>query len=179
VLAEARNTAYPLLERLRFLSISGSNLDEFMMIRVAGLAGQARRGIDTRSIDDRTPTQQLAEINRKVRHLEGWQQQVLGDLREKLASEGIRIVDANALRGEPAQWLQQFFIDDILPVLTPQAIDPAHPFPFIANLGMGILFNLTRRADGAGSLRWFWCHRQCRDLCACRAQRRLMFRSRV
>ena len=149
VLAEASNTEYPLLERLRFLSISGSNLDEFMMIRVAGLAGQARREIDTRSIDGKTPTQQLTEINRKVRRLERWQQRVLEELREKLAPEGIRIADANAVHGEAGQWLRQFFIDDVLPVLTPQAIDPAHPFPFIANLGMGMLFNLTRRADGA------------------------------
>ena len=149
VLAEASNTEYPLLERLRFLSISGSNLDEFMMIRVAGLAGQARREIDTRSIDGKTPTQQLTEINRKVRRLERWQQRVLEELREKLAPEGIRIADANAVHSEAGQWLRQFFIDDVLPVLTPQAIDPAHPFPFIANLGMGMLFNLTRRADGA------------------------------
>ncbi|MGZ3257723.1 MAG: polyphosphate kinase 1, partial [Croceibacterium sp.] len=149
VLAEAFNTEFPLLERLRFLTISGSNLDEFMMIRVAGLAGQARRGIDTRSIDDKTPNQQLTEIHRKVRRLEGLQQKVLGELRLKLAAEGIRIADAHAIDGEAARWLRQYFIDDILPVITPQAIDPAHPFPFIANLGMGILFNLTRRADEA------------------------------
>lgn len=149
VLAEAFNTEFPLLERLRFLTISGSNLDEFIMIRVAGLAGQARRGIDTRSIDDKTPKQQLAEIHRKVRRLERLQQKVLGELRLKLAAEGIRIADAQAIDGDAARWLRQFFIDDILPVITPQAIDPAHPFPFIANLGMGILFNLTRRADEA------------------------------
>ena len=149
VLAEACNRHYPLLERLRFLSISGSNLDEFMMIRVAGLAGQARRDIDTRSIDDKTPTQQLGEIHRKVRRLEGRQQEVLNELRTRLVAEGIRIADASALDGEAAAYLHRFFIDDILPVITPQAIDPAHPFPFVANLGMGILFNLTRRADQA------------------------------
>ena len=149
VLAEAFKTRYPLLERLRFLSISGSNLDEFMMIRVAGLSGQASRDIDTRSIDDKTPTQQLAEIHRKVRRLEGLQQQVLGELREKLAPEGIRITDAQSIEGDAAQYLRQYFIDDILPVITPQAIDPAHPFPFVANFGMGLLFSLTRRADEA------------------------------
>ncbi|MBO0749560.1 MAG: RNA degradosome polyphosphate kinase, partial [Porphyrobacter sp.] len=149
VLGEVFNPEYPLLERLRFLSISGSNLDEFMMIRVAGLAGQARRDIETRSIDDKTPTQQLAEIRRKVRRLERLQQQGLSELREKLARERLWIADAKSIEGEAAQWLRQFFVNDILPVLTPQAIDPAHPFPFIGNLGMGILFNLARRADEA------------------------------
>ena len=89
VLAEARNPAYPLLERLRFLSISGSNLDEFMMIRVAGLAGQVRSGVGHVSLDGKTPSQQLAAINAKVRQLEDSQEKILGDLRRLLAAEGI------------------------------------------------------------------------------------------
>jgi len=149
VLAEAGNEGYPLLERLRFLSISGSNLDEFMMIRVAGLAGQVQRGIENLSIDGKTPTQQLVEIRAKVRELEDRQQHVLGELRDRLASVGIRIAEAEAIEGEAARYLKRYFIDHVQPVITPQAIDPAHPFPFIANFGIGMLFNLTRRADQA------------------------------
>ena len=149
VLAEAQNAEYPLLERLRFLSISGSNLDEFMMIRVAGLAGQVNRGIEARSIDGKTPSQQLAEIRRRVRALELAQQNTLADLRRQLAKRGIDIADGQSLRPSVLRHLRRYFIEQISPVITPQAIDPAHPFPFVANLGMGVLFNLTRRADEA------------------------------
>ncbi|WP_183029939.1 RNA degradosome polyphosphate kinase [Altericroceibacterium spongiae] len=147
VLAEAGNTNYPLLERLRFLSISGSNLDEFMMIRVAGLAGQARRGIEQTSIDGRTPSQQLAAIRTKVRELENTQQETLVSLWKLLADQGVHIADEKRINAENLQWLRRYFIDHIVPVVTPQAIDPAHPFPFVANMGMGILFNLTRLED--------------------------------
>ncbi len=148
VLAEASNDAYPLLERLRFLSISGSNLDEFMMIRVAGLAGQVRRGIDTRSIDGRTPSQQLSSIKEKVRELEAVQQQHLAKLKSLLADQGIHIAGEERLDRAAYDWLKTYFLDHIVPVLTPQAIDPAHPFPFVANMGMGVLFNLEREQDG-------------------------------
>jgi polyphosphate kinase len=147
VLAEACNETYPLLERLRFLSISGSNLDEFMMIRVAGLAGQVRSGVENFSIDGKTPSQQLDEIVRRVRELEGRQQTILSDLRALLAAQGIHIAPDPQGNGETEAWLQQYFLDHILPVITPQAIDPAHPFPFVANMGVGALFNLTRIAD--------------------------------
>jgi polyphosphate kinase len=149
VLAEAQSARYPLLERLRFLSISGSNLDEFLMIRVAGLAGQVQRGIDKLSIDGRTPAQQLAAIRARVRQLEARQQAALEELRELLAAEGIAIDEGRALAGEALRELRKLFTQQIGPVLTPQAIDPAHPFPFVANFGMGVLFNLTRRADSA------------------------------
>jgi polyphosphate kinase len=149
VLAEAQNPEYPLLERLRFLSISGSNLDEFMMIRVAGLAGQANRGIEARSIDGKTPSQQLAEIRRRVRALELAQQKTLADLRGELAKRGIDIADRKSLHPDVVRHLRRYFVEQISPVITPQAIDPAHPFPFVANLGMGVLFNLTRKADEA------------------------------
>ncbi len=149
VLAEARNTAYPLLERLRFLSISGSNLDEFMMIRVAGLAGQVRSGVGKTSIDGKTPKQQLSAINTKVRELEELQQDALTELRPMLANNGIHIKGEDRIDAEAEAWLRQYFLDHIMPVITPQAIDPAHPFPFVANLGIGALFNLVREQDGS------------------------------
>jgi polyphosphate kinase len=147
VLAEASNPAYPLLERLRFLSISGSNLDEFMMIRVAGLAGQVRSGVGNVSLDGKTPSQQLAAINSKVRELEVSQQEILHELRPLLATHGIRFASFERLDPAAERWLREYFLDHILPVITPQAIDPAHPFPFVSNKGIGVLFNLARRAD--------------------------------
>jgi len=149
VLAESRNAAYPLLERLRFLSISGSNLDEFMMIRVAGLAAQVRGEVSNLSIDGRTPQQQLAAINGKVRELEQAQQESLADLAHLLARGGIHIAGFERIDEAADEWLRQYFLDHILPVITPQAIDPAHPFPFVANQGIGTLFTLTRLDDGS------------------------------
>jgi polyphosphate kinase len=148
VLAEGCNPDYPLLERLRFLSISGSNLDEFMMVRVAGLAGQVRRQIDEVSIDGLTPSQQLAAIRDAVVELEIAQQEVWSELRELLAEAGIALADGQKLDAEQARWLREYFLTHLVPVITPQAIDPAHPFPFVANQGMGILFPLVRSADG-------------------------------
>jgi len=147
VLAEACNTQYPLLERLRFLSISGSNLDEFMMIRVAGLVGQAQRGIDKPSIDGRTPTQQLSAIRQRTEALSSTQQRIWRDLRALLATASIHIADEGRIKPAADQWLEGFFLEEILPVITPQALDPAHPFPFVHNEGMGLLFTLTRDAD--------------------------------
>jgi polyphosphate kinase len=149
VLAEARNDDYPLLERLRFLSISGSNLDEFMMIRVAGLAGQVRSGVERLSIDGKTPTQELAAIGSRVRELEAMQQATLSDLTALLAGQGIHLAAEQPLDAAAERWLKDYFLDHIMPVITPQAIDPAHPFPFVANKGVGALFNLTRIADGS------------------------------
>jgi len=149
VLAEACNTAYPLLERLRFLSISGSNLDEFMMIRVAGLAGQVRSGVSKTSIDGKTATQQLAAINTEVRRLERTQQDILADLQPLLAAQGIHIKGEDRIDEAAEAWLRQYFLDHIMPVITPQAIDPAHPFPFVSNGGIGALFNIVREADGS------------------------------
>lgn len=152
VLAEARRMEYPLLERLRFLSISGNNLDEFLMVRVAGLAGQVRRHIAEVSIDGLAPPQQLAAIRDEVMRLEAMQQEIWGELREALMGEGIHVVgdrDGRSLDAAQARWLRDYFLDRILPVITPQAIDPAHPFPFITNGGMGVMMSLTRIADGA------------------------------
>lgn len=147
VLAEASNERYPLLERLRFLSISGSNLDEFMMIRVAGLVGQVQRGIDRPAIDGRTPSQQLTAIRNKLADLSARQQNIWRDLNDLLADADIHIADEQRVKPAAHQWLEAFFLEEILPVITPQALDPAHPFPFVHNEGMGLLFTLTRDAD--------------------------------
>ena len=149
VLAEANRDSYPLLERMRFLSISGSNLDEFMMIRVAGLAGQVRSGVAEMSLDGRTPKQQLTAINAMFRELERAQQETLARLRPLLEEQGIHITGEDRINEDAEKWLRQYFLDHIMPVITPQAIDPAHPFPFVANLGLGALFNLTRKDDGS------------------------------
>ncbi|MDZ4307421.1 RNA degradosome polyphosphate kinase [Allopontixanthobacter sp.] len=148
VLAEACNPNYPLLERLRFLSISGSNLDEFMMIRVAGLVGQAQRGIERRSIDGQTPTQQLSAIRDRVARLGRVQQESWRSLQASLADTGIHIADERRINTRAYGWLKAHFLEEIAPVLTLQALDPAHPFPFVANQGMGLLFTLTRQRDG-------------------------------
>lgn len=149
VLEEARRASYPLLERMRFLSISGSNLDEFMMIRVAGLAGQVRSGVAEMSLDARTPKQQLTALSTRFRELEERQQAALLELLPLLAEQGIHIKGEDRLDEASDAWLRQYFLDHIMPVITPQAIDPAHPFPFVANLGIGALFNLTRNEDGS------------------------------
>ncbi len=144
VLAEAENEQYPLLERLRFLSISASNLDEFTMIRIAGLEGQASRGIETTAIDGRSPQQQLEAIREQLLILEARQQDALETLRSLLDAEGIRIANIDQLDETQIEWLSEYFAIEILPLITPQAIDPSHPFPFVANMGMGAIFRLKR-----------------------------------
>ncbi len=147
VLAEGRNANYPLLERLRFLSISGNNLDEFLMVRVAGLAGQVRQKIEEVSVEGLSPAQQLAATHEGVIRLEAIQQEIWTELRHALADERITIIGDENLDSEAARWLEDYFLSQVLPVITPQAIDPAHPFPFIANQGMGLMMSLTRQSD--------------------------------
>jgi polyphosphate kinase len=149
VLAEARNPNYPLLEQLRFLSISGSNLDEFMMVRVAGLAAQVRRQIDEVSIDGLSASRQLLDIHGAISELVDAQYDIFTDLVTALEGEGVRLITNRRLDKAEAEFLADYFESRVQPVLTPQAIDPAHPFPFIANQGSGILFSLVRVADGA------------------------------
>ena len=144
VLAESENTDYPLLERLRFLSISGSNLDEFTMVRIAGLEGQVHRGIETPGIDGRSPRQQLDAIREQVLALEDRQQESLEVLRALLRDEDILIALPDELEKTQQEWLHDYFATDIQPLITPQVIDPSHPFPFVANGGMGVLFRLKR-----------------------------------
>jgi polyphosphate kinase len=148
VLEEAANPNHPLLERVRFLSISATNLDEFFMVRVAGLAGQVRENITTKSADGRTPEEQLEQLLQKVGRLQNDQQAALSVLLGLLKAEGIELVRADALSADEKGWLEQHFIDSIYPVLTPLSIDPAHPFPFIPNLGFSIALALKNRRDG-------------------------------
>jgi len=148
VLEEACNENHPLLERLRFLSISGNNLDEFFMVRVAGLKGHQLLGVEERSSDGLTPGQQLTAITEVSDRLTASQQEVWNDLRHALAARGVEVLESDALDEAEAEWLDQHFREQILPILTPQAIDPAHPFPFIPNKGFSLIFDLHRIADG-------------------------------
>jgi len=147
VLEEANNKAHPLLERLRFLSISGNNLDEFYMVRVAGLRGQVSAGIETMSPEGMTPAQQLAAIAARADRLMEAQQAVWGALVKELGRVGFNVITADRLTVAERQWLEKHFLDQIFPVLTPQAIDPAHPFPFIPNKGFSLILELRRQSD--------------------------------
>ncbi|HEX8643456.1 MAG TPA: RNA degradosome polyphosphate kinase [Allosphingosinicella sp.] len=149
VLDEAMNSAHPLLERLRFLSISGSNLDEFFMVRVAGLKNQQLLGVEERSADGLTPGQQLPTIAEEANRLTLSQQEVWRYLRQSLAAADIVVLGKEDLEDASAKWLDRHFSEQIFPVLTPQAIDPAHPFPFIPNKGFSLIFDLKRLSDGA------------------------------
>ncbi len=142
VLEEAENKVHPLLERLRFLSISGSNLDEFFMVRVAGLKGQQIRGIEERSNDGLTPSQQLDAISEQADALVVAQQAEWRLLRGHLAGQQFEVIGAEQLTDDERNWLASHFREQILPVLTPQAIDPSHPFPFIPNGGFSLIFAL-------------------------------------
>ncbi|MGQ0661711.1 RNA degradosome polyphosphate kinase [Sphingosinicella sp.] len=148
VLEEACNPAHPLLERLRFLSISGSNLDEFFMVRVAGLKGQQLAKVEEPSADGLNATQQLAAIVAEADTLTASQQQVWTELRATLREAGVDVLGSDAISAEDDAWLEKHFDDHISRVLTPQAIDPAHPFPFIPNRGFSLIFDLRRHSDG-------------------------------
>jgi polyphosphate kinase len=148
VLEEACNTAHPLLERLRFLSISGNNLDEFFMVRVAGLKGQQLQNVEERSTDGLTPSQQLAAIAREADALTASQQEVWRTLRRELRDAGVTVISSKEIGEEEGAWLDSHFAEHVYPIITPQAIDPAHPFPFIPNKGFSLIFDLVRDSDG-------------------------------
>ncbi|MEM7620151.1 MAG: RNA degradosome polyphosphate kinase [Pseudomonadota bacterium] len=147
VLYEAKNTTHPLLERLRFLSISASNLDEFYMVRVAGLRAQVLAGVDFPSQDGLAARQQLLKINRFVSELSEAQQQTWVDLTEELESIGLHIITTENLKKSEKEWLEEYFLNHIFPVLTPLAIDPSHPFPFLPNFGFTLGLELHRKDD--------------------------------
>ncbi|MBM3588675.1 MAG: RNA degradosome polyphosphate kinase [Alphaproteobacteria bacterium] len=152
VLEEAGNPRHPLLERLRFVAISANNLDEFYSVRVAGLVGQDRAGVVTPSPDGLTPSQQLAAIHERARALIDGQQHAWQDLRAALREAHLMVVDRPDLTEADKQWLEEWFMDRVFPVLTPLAVDPAHPFPFIANLALCLVLKLVREEDG-GTMR--------------------------
>ena len=148
VLSEAENPNHPLLERLRFLSISASNLDEFYMVRVAGLKAQVAAGVVTPSDDGRTPAEQLDAINKRAGELVQHQQKHWRTLRDLLRASDLSVVEPAELTEKERSWADGYFMEQVFPVLTPLAVDPAHPFPFIPNLGFAIALSLLRAEDG-------------------------------
>ncbi|KAF0221653.1 MAG: polyphosphate [Rhodospirillaceae bacterium] len=148
VIEEAVNHHHPLLERLRFLSISASNLDEFYMVRVAGLKGQVEAGVMTTSEDGLTPAQQLNAINGMASDLLRAQKECWRSLQVELRAVGISVVDQSELTKAEMKWLDSRFMEHVFPVLTPLAIDPAHPFPFLPNAGIALVLHLFRLDDG-------------------------------
>ena len=148
VIEEAQNRRHPLFERLRFLSISASNLDEFYMVRVAGLMGMVRAGVTTPSADGLSPAEQLAKVDEAARALIADQQRIWAGLDQELRQEGISTLTAEEISERDRDFLDSQFGEQIFPVLTPLAIDPAHPFPFIPNLGFTIALSLVNRRDG-------------------------------
>ncbi len=147
VMAEAENPAVPLLERVRFLSISASNLDEFYSVRVAGLRGLLREGVHSPSADGLSPSEQLRQIDADARALMMRQQECVGVLRRAMRDEGIDVLGAADLRGAELKLMETHFFEQVFPILSPLAIDPAHPFPFIANGGFAMGLQLRREAD--------------------------------
>jgi polyphosphate kinase len=148
VIEEAQNRRHPLFERVRFLSISASNLDEFYMVRVAGLMGMVREGVATPSADGLSPAQQLAEVDKTARQLIADQQGIWNVLDAELRRENISVVTGEEVGPLDREYLDAQFAGQIFPVLTPLAIDPAHPFPFIPNLGFTIALSLKNGRDG-------------------------------
>jgi len=150
VLEEAGNVSHPLLERLRFVSISANNLDEFFMVRVAGLKGQIRAGLTRQSADGLSPAEQIDEITTLAQHLQLEQQDHWQTLREELFAQNVVIHETDDLTPDQVAYLQKLFREEIFPVLTPIAVDPAHPFPFIPNLGMSLAFELRQTETEEG-----------------------------
>ena len=147
VLEESMDRNHPLLERVRFLSISASNLDEFYMVRVAGLKAQVEEGVVVVSQDMLTPEQQLKAIHERVARLMDEQQRIWRGLLIELDKAGIHVLEVADLSDSDREWLRERFINEIFPILTPLAVDPAHPFPFIPNLAMALALRLHSPED--------------------------------
>ncbi len=152
VLHEAEDPRTPLLERLKFLSIVGSNLDEFFMKRIGGLKQQVEAGITERTIDGRTPGEQIEQCYTVVRKLEARQRKAGREILSLLEAEGIRVVDWEELSTKQRKWLRLHYVRNIYPLVTPQATDPAHPFPFISNLSLNLLVTLRYPREAHQSL---------------------------
>jgi len=148
VLEEAANPNVPLLERVRFLSISATNLDEFYTVRVAGLRELQRNGASYPAADGLTPSAQLVLIDADARALMLRQQKTWDSLKKAMEREGIVLTQREDLSDDDRVYLDQFFVDSVFPVLSPLAIDPAHPFPFIPNEGLSLALELEREKDG-------------------------------
>ncbi|MDA0230560.1 MAG: RNA degradosome polyphosphate kinase [Proteobacteria bacterium] len=149
VIEETENEAHPLLERVRFLSISASNLDEFYMVRAAGLRGQVDADVRQLSQDGLTPGQQLDAVNSRAGKLMARQQDCWHELRGLLGGAGVLVSDLEDLDEADLEWAEQYFMSRLFPVLTPLAIDPAHPFPFIPNLGFALVLELKQLRNGS------------------------------
>ena len=147
VMEQSSNKNYPLLERLRFLSISGSNLDEFFMVRVAGLRGLVNANKEMVSDDGLSPLEQLTGINALASDLVKKQQDECRDLLEELEKNDLNLLEISEISETELSWLEQYFLENVFPILTPLAIDLAHPFPFIANLGFSLIVDLRRNSD--------------------------------
>ncbi len=147
VLEEAFNTDNPLLERMKFLAISSSNLNEFVMVRIAGLKDQVRNDIETLSNDGLTPKKQLEKINLKTAELMKKQQECWTNLKKELRLKKIIVEEVRNLDESDIGKLRIYFLTNIFPALSPIAVDPAHPFPFLPNLGLAMIMHLTREKE--------------------------------
>jgi polyphosphate kinase len=152
VLHEAEDERTPLLERVKFLAIVGSNLDEFFMKRIGGLKQQVGAGVRELTVDGRTPEEQILECGEKIRDLVDRKRKLLPLLTEQLSEQGIVIAHYDDLDGSDRSCLRDYYVKNIFPLVTPQAMDPAHPFPFVSNLSLNLLVTLHHPKDGAPSL---------------------------
>ena len=152
VLAEAEDPRNPLLERLRFLAITASNLDEFFMKRIGGLKQQLAAGVHELTVDGRTPQQQIAECYVVVRQLQQRQRGILAELREALAAHGIAVVGFDELDAAERAAVRDYYYANIFPLVTPLAIDPAHPFPFVSNLSLNLLVTIRDPRESEPSM---------------------------
>ncbi len=153
VLNEAEDERTPLLERVKFLAIVSSNLDEFFMKRIGGLKQQVGAGVQELTVDGRTPQQQIDEAQAVVAELESRKERLLPEVLSRLAEHGIEVVDYADLKKKERDALRAYYIENIMPLVTPQAIDPAHPFPFISNLSLNLLVTLSFKEEESTTAR--------------------------